>query len=191
MFSDDVDPLAIGRQLHHKSRDGMARAMASREQLSESSFIDVQYQDLVSDPMKEIRRIYDFLDYPLCDESIEAMNLFHRQNPKDKRGAHRYRPEDFGLECSEEPELPLFGPPDEAYGPADNPALVQSAGEITRALLQGEVGPARNSALLSAALLLKACGRALTLAEGVDAASESLDSGAAREVVERVRGLIG
>ena len=100
------------------------------------------------------------------------------------------KPADFGLESGGEPELPMFGPPEEGYGTADNPALVQAAGEVTSAVLAGELGPARNATILGAAVALKASGRCLTLAEGVDAATDSLDSGAAREVLERARGLL-
>lgn len=100
-------------------------------------------------------------------------------------------PADFGLEGPEEPELPLFGPAEEGYGSADNPALVEACGEVTRSVLAGDPGPARNASLLAAAVALKASGRCLTLAEGVDAATTSLETGAARDVLERFRGLIG
>ncbi len=99
-------------------------------------------------------------------------------------------PEDFGLEGREEPELPLFGPSEDGFGTADNPALVQASGDMTRAVLAGEGGPARNASLLGAALILKVSGRCLTLAEGVDAATDSLDSGAARDTLEKLRGLL-
>ena len=100
-------------------------------------------------------------------------------------------PADFGLEGSAEPELPMFGPPEEGYGTADNPALVQSAGEVTAAVLAGATGPARDATILGAAVALKASGRCLTLAEGVDAATDAIETGAAREVLERARGLLG
>jgi anthranilate phosphoribosyltransferase len=38
--------------------------------------------------------------------------------------------------------------------------------------------------------MLKACGRCMTIAEGVDAATSALDSGAALERVARLRSLI-
>ena len=99
-------------------------------------------------------------------------------------------PQDFGLEGSEEPELPMFGPPEEGYGTADNPALAKACGDVTRAVLSGETGPARNACLLGAALILKACGRCMTIAEGVDAASRALDDGAATERLEHLRSLM-
>lgn len=96
-------------------------------------------------------------------------------------------PADFGLKCDSEPDMPMFGPPPDEQGTGDNPELVRCAGEITRSVLAGEGGPARCATLLGAALVLKAAGKALTLAEGVDAATASLDSGAARDVLERLR----
>ena len=99
-------------------------------------------------------------------------------------------PEDFGLGGPEEPELPMFGPPEEGYGTADNAQLVQACGDITLAVLNGDTGPARRAALLGAALILKASGRCLTLAEGVDAASKALDSGAALEMIPNLKRLI-
>ncbi len=97
LFSEDVDLLDIGRQFHTKQLRGVTDAMQARRDLSGDSFIDVHYADLMADPMKEIRRIFDFLGDPLCDETVSAMEAFLRQNPKDKRGAHRYGPTDFGL----------------------------------------------------------------------------------------------
>jgi anthranilate phosphoribosyltransferase len=96
-------------------------------------------------------------------------------------------PADFGLQCDSEPELPLFGPPDEGQGSGDNPVLVKAAGDVVDAVLKGEHGAPRSATLLTAALVLKVVGRVLTLAEGVDAAVTSLDSGAALAVLEKLR----
>jgi anthranilate phosphoribosyltransferase len=98
-------------------------------------------------------------------------------------------PGDFGLGMPSDPELPMFGPPEEGQGTGDNPHLIRAAGEINEAVLAGKKGPARNASLLGAAVILKAVGRCLTLAEGVDAAIGSLDSGEARGVLQRLRAL--
>ncbi len=97
-------------------------------------------------------------------------------------------PQDFGLCCEEDPELPLYLPPDEGQGAADNPSLVRAAGDASDAVLKGDMGPARCAALLGAAIILKAAGRCPTLAEGIDAATNSLDSGAALRVLSGLRG---
>ena len=98
-------------------------------------------------------------------------------------------PSDFGLGMTEEVDLPMYGPPEDGLGSGDNPALVRACGEVTRAVLAGEYGPARNATLLGSAVILKASGRCLTLAEGVDAATCALDSGRAGEVLTRLKEL--
>jgi anthranilate phosphoribosyltransferase len=118
-------------------------------------------------------------------------SLTRRTRGVEIAGAHQVplsvEPGDFGLACDENPELPMYGPPDEGQGPGDNPALVACAGEMTLAVLKGEHGPARNATLLGAAVILKAAGRVPTLAEGVDAAAKSLESGAALGVLGKMR----
>jgi anthranilate phosphoribosyltransferase len=98
-------------------------------------------------------------------------------------------PSDFGLACESEPDLPIFGPPEEGYGTGDNSELVQTCGRITQAVLAGEHGPARHASVLGAALILKAGGRVHTLADGVSAATAALDSGEPRSILERLRAL--
>ena len=97
LFSNDVNLLDVGRQFQAKQRKGVTDAMNARRALPAESFIDVHYADLMADPMKEVRRIYDFLGYDLHPETIETMNAYRRENPKNERGVHRYAPEDFGL----------------------------------------------------------------------------------------------
>jgi len=98
-------------------------------------------------------------------------------------------PADFGLAFPTEPDLPMYGPPDEGHGSGDNPLLCKAAGDIVRGVLAGVEGAPRSAALLSAAVILKASGRAMTLAEGVDAAVTALDSGEASRVLSTLQGL--
>jgi len=100
IFTDKVVPAAIGRQMHQKSLDGVTRAMASRERLPPERFLDVAYRDLVRDPMKEIRRIYDFLGLSLDCETEAAMQSWRSRNPQGRHGVHRYQLADFCLDRS-------------------------------------------------------------------------------------------
>jgi anthranilate phosphoribosyltransferase len=100
-------------------------------------------------------------------------------------------PADFGLSAERDPELPIYGPGEEGEGTGDNPLLVEAAGAAVDRVLRGEPGPARSASLLGAAVVLKAAGRAMTLAEGVDQAVNALDAGAAWDVLHRVRELAG
>lgn len=105
--------------------------------------------------------------------------------------AMNVEPEDFGLGLPVEPELPLFSLPAEGQGAGDTPGLVKAAGEVTMEILEGATGPARNAAILGAGLILKTSGRCLTLADGVDEATRSLDSGAAKAVLVQLQSLVG
>lgn len=63
--------------------------------------------------------------------------------------------------------------------------------EITRAILAGEEGPPRDVALLNAGAAIYVAGEAPELGDGVRAAAEAVDSGAARSTLERVVALTG
>ncbi len=100
-------------------------------------------------------------------------------------------PQDLGLGGPADAELPIYGPPDADHGTGDNPMLVEAAGSIVEGVLRGDPGPARNATLLGAAIILRAAGRAPTIADGVDQAIRALDSGAARKVLDEVKRLAG
>jgi hypothetical protein len=117
LFSDAVDLQDIGHQFHTKQHKGVSDAMHARRALPAESFIDVHYADLMAEPMEEVRRIYDFLGYDLRSETSRAMEAFRSENPKGKRGAHDYQPEDFGL--TREQIDSDFAPYREHYGIAD------------------------------------------------------------------------
>lgn len=84
--------------------------------------------------------------------------------------AREVHPEDAGLPVHAFHEI-LGG------SPADNAAAF-------RALLAGEPGAYRDAVLLNAAAALIVAGRVTDLRDGVDVASDSLDSGAAKRAVE-------
>jgi hypothetical protein len=96
VFSDTIDPHEIGRDWGRKIARLIDRAMDARTR-HEGAFIDVRYEDLTSDPMREIRRIYTFLgaDLPLGVE--RAMERTIHASPQHRHGRHRYALEDFGL----------------------------------------------------------------------------------------------
>ena len=49
-------------------------------------------------------RIYRHFDRELRPEAEDAMRRYVEQNPKDKKGAHRYSLEEFGLDPATERE---------------------------------------------------------------------------------------
>lgn len=57
--------------------------------------------------------------------------------------------------------------------------------EITRAILRGEKGPKRDTVLMNAGAALYVAGRAVSIAEGVKLAAETIDSGKAMAQLEK------
>jgi anthranilate phosphoribosyltransferase len=57
---------------------------------------------------------------------------------------------------------------------------------VTRSVLEGEQGPARDVSVLNAGAAIYVAGGASTLAEGVEKAGEAVSSGAARDVLDRL-----
>jgi hypothetical protein len=98
MFCDDVDPLEIGEQFGAKAVRAVERLMAVRSRAATGSFLDVLYQDVMEDPLKEVRRVYDFIGLELSPETEQSMRQWLATNSQTKHGVHSYQLEDFGLD---------------------------------------------------------------------------------------------
>lgn len=97
--SDDVDPERLGRQQLHVWRTLLDDCVDTRERRPDlaSRIVDLQFDEIVSDPMGCVRRIYDHFDLPLGAEAESRMKAYVSDNPREKHGVHRYGLESFGL----------------------------------------------------------------------------------------------
>jgi anthranilate phosphoribosyltransferase len=82
------------------------------------------------------------------------------------------RPEDVGLPRAERSALLVDG--------------VQESAEAIRAVLDGRPGPGRDMVLLNAGAAIRIGGKAGSVADGVQLAAETVDSGRAREALEKL-----
>lgn len=101
MLSGRVDPRQVGRRIARQAARSVERAMTVRESLPAGAVLDIRYADLVREPMREIERIYGFLDLELEPSVRAAMEGWMRENPRHKNGPHRYRLGDFALDGEE------------------------------------------------------------------------------------------
>jgi hypothetical protein len=68
-------------------------------QSSSNNIFDIQYEDLVKDPIGVVRRIYDHFPFlQWSDEFEKAMEKWLIDNPQGKQGRHSYSLAEFGLE---------------------------------------------------------------------------------------------
>lgn len=93
--SDAVDPLEIGAHWAAKWARALERMIASRAS-REHRFLDVYYDELVADPMAQVRRIYAHADQPLTPEAEAGMREWAVENERDRRPLHAYTLEEFG-----------------------------------------------------------------------------------------------
>jgi hypothetical protein len=97
MFSDDVDPEAVGHCLLETFDLMIERTLAYKEQHGWDSIYDMQYADIMRDPVDEIEKLYRHFDEPFTDQARSAMDAFMTDNPKGKHGRHTYSLADYGL----------------------------------------------------------------------------------------------
>ena len=107
----------------------------------------------------------------LCDISIGGPTIIH-EIKNDKIETYTVHPSDFGIEVSSFDSILIDSP--------------QQSAEVIRGILDGKVGPARDIACLNAAAGLVIADRARNLAEGLEQARESIDSGNAKLALEKL-----
>jgi Sulfotransferase family len=95
MYSDDVDPKAVGAMLLETFDTMIERLIAHEE--NGGVVHHIQYGDLMKDPLGEMRKLYARYDEPFTRDTEAAMQATLDANPKGKHGKHEYRLEDYGL----------------------------------------------------------------------------------------------
>jgi hypothetical protein len=97
---EGVDPIALGPTVLEYLARSVERAIATRAAGKAGRVVDVEYADLVGDPIATVERVYDALHLPLAAATRDAMAAHVRDHAKDKHGAHRYDLARFGLSAA-------------------------------------------------------------------------------------------
>jgi Sulfotransferase family len=105
-FSDSADPREIAVDWTLRWGRALDDFLAVRDAASPDRFFDVAYEDIEADPLATVKRVYEFLGWPLTAEAETAMQAFLDANPKNKHGVHRYSLAEYGL--SREQELARY-----------------------------------------------------------------------------------
>ena len=77
--------------------ESIRRVDAFRTSHPEHPIVDVQYADLVREPLATVEALYSSLGDKLEDRAALAMTTYVESNPKGKFGAHGYDLAEFGL----------------------------------------------------------------------------------------------
>lgn len=94
--SDHVNELEIGAQWSSRLARMMDRCMDLHDQFPER-FLDIQYRDLIADPMVGAQQIYDFVGIEWTPEAEAGMREWAVEHSRDKRPVHSYTLEQYGF----------------------------------------------------------------------------------------------
>lgn len=102
LVGERADPLQVGRNQLRIWGEEWARNRADRTTLPPATrYIDVDYEEIKSDPFSVIGRVYALAGRDLSELGREAMEAWQSENRKDRHGRHDYRLEDYGVSRAE------------------------------------------------------------------------------------------
>lgn len=96
---DRVDRRALGAELTEALANGTERAITARASADPARFYDVAYKHLVADPVGVARDACRHFGYAFTPEYEARARRWLAENPQHKRGVHRYKLDDFGLDA--------------------------------------------------------------------------------------------
>lgn len=99
--SDDVDPVAVGREQLDAWTWGMQRVMEVRDRLPADRVVDVRFEDTVDHPVETVEKVYAHLGLDYTPQVADGVRGYLAANPRDKHGTHTYTLAEFGLEEDE------------------------------------------------------------------------------------------
>lgn len=133
---------------------------------------DPDFQDTLAEALAELGTEHSMVVHGM--DRLDELSATHATRVTEVRGSqidsHEVTPEDLGLETVE-PGRFSAGTPDENA-------------ETTRRVLSGGDGPDRTLTIINAAAAIYVGGKAGSMAEGVQLATQAIDNGAARDKLE-------
>lgn len=99
-YSDEVDPVEVGRFQADQTELWFRRAAAFRDEAAgeAATFVDLDYADLVRDPVAALAAVYRAAGLDPPEDLGVFVAAYHRAHPRGAHGAHRYDAGAFGLD---------------------------------------------------------------------------------------------
>jgi hypothetical protein len=97
LFSDAVLASDVSGHWVRKTSYMLEKALSYRKEgANQAHFTDIMYEELVSDPMGQLDKIYERYD-GISGSLRQKFERADAENPKGKYGRHGYRLSDFGV----------------------------------------------------------------------------------------------
>jgi hypothetical protein len=97
----EVDRPTVAKASLKFQTDTLKRGLAEREKIDPKQFYDLNYRDLVADPIGSVRRIYDYWDMALTNEAETRMRAWLERNQQNQHGEHKYSLEELGMSAEQ------------------------------------------------------------------------------------------
>ncbi|MGD9659812.1 MAG: sulfotransferase [Porticoccaceae bacterium] len=97
MGSDQVDPVEIGRDMCEYWAEQLDRNLVIRDQLPADRILDFKFEEIVSDVIGVIAKIYKSAGRELTPEALAAFNDYNARRPKGHWGSYEYSADHYGL----------------------------------------------------------------------------------------------
>jgi hypothetical protein len=99
-YSDAVDRAAIGRYWSERFARALREFTSVRAERPDR-FVDVRFEDMLSDPTGQARRVLGALGVAPDAADDAAFAAYLERNRAQRHGTHRYTPADFGLSAEQ------------------------------------------------------------------------------------------
>lgn len=113
-FTRTLDRVALGAEVAHRTAQGADRILSASELLPEHRLLHLHYDEVTTDPIGALERLYDYLQTPFEETARTRVRSFLERQPRGGYGVNTYDPAEFGLEPARvrrqfEPYLGAFG----------------------------------------------------------------------------------
>jgi hypothetical protein len=115
-FSDAVDPLIVCREAIDYWSETMDKFLRERGRLAENRICDIQYEEIRREPIRTVRRIYEFFGWSLSREAEQSMRVLIASQAKRQSANHRYDLSQFGASAHD--VLRAFAPYCKRFDPS-------------------------------------------------------------------------
>ena len=100
MGSNSADPRLAARQWSETLELHLNQCLAQRTRLP-NPFIDVDFRETVSDPLRVVERIYRRIGLPMTQATRSGISAYMSTHPREGRPKHEYTLEEFGFTRAE------------------------------------------------------------------------------------------
>jgi hypothetical protein len=97
-FSDSVDPAAIGSEMIRFWKETLEQFLNARKKLAPGSVYDVNFVDLVRNPIAVVRELYREVAQNFSAQAESRMRMFLSKHPNGRHGNHSYVMASYGLD---------------------------------------------------------------------------------------------